>query len=107
MNEAVPVALAVGSGIALGAVFFGGLWWTVQRAMASPRPALWFFVSLVARSIVVLVGFGLVGTGHAVRLVLCLVGFAVAGLLVARWTRSPVEARRRPAQGAHHAPNPR
>lgn len=49
--------LALLVGMVLGAMFFGGLWWTVQRAMNSRRVALWFFTSLVLRSGITLGGF--------------------------------------------------
>ena len=42
---------AIIPGLVLGGVFFGGLWWTVQKGFASPRPALWFLGSLLLRRI--------------------------------------------------------
>ena len=104
MNEAVPVALAVGSGIALGAVFFGGLWWTVQRAMASPRPALWFLGSGLLRMSIVLAGFYLVSGGQWKRAVACLLGFVIARLAVTWMTRPSAEDLSRPKQEVRHAP---
>ena len=38
------------AGALLGAFFFGGLWWTVQKGVASERPALWFLGSLLLRT---------------------------------------------------------
>jgi F1F0 ATPase subunit 2 len=46
------IGLAVGAlaaGIALGALFFGGLWWTVRRGLRVANPALWFGVSGILR----------------------------------------------------------
>jgi len=34
-------AAALLTGWALGAIFFGGLWWTVQLGAASPTPSRW------------------------------------------------------------------
>lgn len=82
-----PVALLAGA--ALGAIFFGGLWWTVQRGAASTVPARWFLGSLVLRTAIVLVGFYLVGAGQPVRLGLCLLGFVLARAVVLRITRPP------------------
>lgn len=82
-----PVALLAGA--ALGAIFFGGLWWTVQRGAASTIPARWFLGSLVLRTAIVLVGFYLVGAGQPVRLGLCLLGFVLARAVVLRITRPP------------------
>lgn len=71
----------------LGGVFFGGLWWTVQRAAASAAPARWFLGSLVVRMVFVLAGFYAVGAGQPLRLGLCLLGFVLARAIVLRFTR--------------------
>ena len=49
MNEVLTLALALLAGVALGAVFFGGLWWTVRKGVSSKHPALWFLGSLLLR----------------------------------------------------------
>ncbi|WP_293640775.1 VirB8/TrbF family protein [Polaromonas sp.] len=36
----MPSLLAVLAGAAIGAVFYGGLWWTVRRAAKFRRPGL-------------------------------------------------------------------
>jgi F1F0 ATPase subunit 2 len=48
MSEALMLGLAGVAGLLLGAIFFGGLWWTVRKGVASSRPALWFLGSLRA-----------------------------------------------------------
>jgi F1F0 ATPase subunit 2 len=101
MNETLSLALALVAGVLLGAMFFGGLWWTIQRGVSSKRPALWFFGSLLLRTSIALAGFYLVGSGHWERLLTCLLGFVVARLIVTRLTR-PRQAR--PAQEARYAP---
>lgn len=111
MNEPVALALAVATGGALGVVFFGGLWWTVLRGLASPAPALWFFGSLLLRTGLTVLGFVLVSRGHWERALACLVGFFLARLAVTQMTRRPAE---RPtnlmeepavwAEGEGHAP---
>ncbi len=75
------------TGCVLGALFFGGLWWTVRKHLSSPRSALWFVGSLVLRTSVVVAGFGFVSAGHWQRLLLCLIGFVMARVLVVRLTR--------------------
>ena len=57
MNDTLILALAGLAGGALGAIFFGGLWWTVRRGTTSTQPALWFFGSLLLRTGVALGGF--------------------------------------------------
>jgi len=91
-----PLILSTLAGLALGALFFGGLWFTVSRGARSPRPALWFFVSLLARMGITLGGFYLVGGGDWRRLLACLAGFVVARFTVTR-------ALRPAPHGARHA----
>jgi F1F0 ATPase subunit 2 len=105
MNETLPLILAVLAGGVLGAIFFGGLWWTVRKGVASPRPALWFFGSLLVRMAIALAGFYFVVTGgHWDRLLLCLLGFVTARVVVTRLTRPSEECHTRPAQEVRHAP---
>ena len=87
MADAGSWATAMLAGAALGIVFFGGLWWTVQRGSTSLAPARWVLGSLVVRAAIVLAGFYLVGAGQPVRLGLCLLGLLVARAIVLRVTR--------------------
>jgi len=103
MNETLTLALACLAGGLLGAIFFGGLWWTVRRGMASPRIALWFFGSLLLRMSIVLIGFYFVGHGNWERLVACLLGFILARIIVMRLTRTPIEGQNPSAKEASHA----
>jgi F1F0 ATPase subunit 2 len=70
----------------LGAIFFGGLWWTVLKGVASPRPALWFLGSLLLRTGMVVAGFYFVSGGDWKRLLACLFGFVIARLIIIRLT---------------------
>jgi F1F0 ATPase subunit 2 len=79
------------AGGVLGAIFFGGLWWTIRRGVSSQQPALWFLGSLLARMSVALAGFYFVSGGHWARLVACLLGFVTVRLVVTRLTRSKGE----------------
>ena len=38
MNELLTLTAAVVAGGVLGAMFFGGLWWTIQKGKASNHP---------------------------------------------------------------------
>ena len=92
MSDILALALALLAGALLGAFFFGGLWWTVQKGVASERPALWFLGSLLLRTGMVLAGFYFVSQGHWSRLVACLLGFLIARVIVVkRLTRAPAE----------------
>jgi len=104
MGDPLTLLLAWISGGVLGALFFGGLWWTVRRAVSAKQPALWIFGSLLLRTSVALAGFYIVSGGHLDRLLLCFLGFMVARLLVTRLTRLSRETERRPTHEASHAP---
>ena len=94
MTEALSLMLALLTGISLGAIFFGGLWWTVRRVFSSNQPALWFLGSRMVRTWLVMAGFYFVARGNWERLPVCLVGFIAARLMVTRFTRP--EARHAP-----------
>ena len=106
MNEALSLVQALVTGALLGAMFFGGLWWTVQKVVSSQWPALWFLGSLLLRTSIALAGFYFVALGHWERLVVCLIGFVIARLIVARLIRS-TEKPAYVAQEASHAPQSR
>ena len=90
MTETLSLMLSLVTGISLGAMFFGGLWWTVQKGVFSKQPALWFLGSLLLRTCLALAGFYFVARGNWVRLPVCLVGFVAARLVVTRYTRPGV-----------------
>lgn len=103
MTDALNLAFALIAGILLGAFFFGGLWWTVRRAVTSESVALWIFGSMLLRTSVVMLGF-YYSTGNSwQRLLACLLGFVLARLIATRLSQVTV----RPAQfrqEADHAP---
>ncbi|WP_247256871.1 ATP synthase subunit I [Pseudomonas moorei] len=78
------------AGMVLGVVFFGGLWWTVQRAMSSHWVGLWFFGSLLLRTVIVLVGLYLSCGDVWQRWLAALLGFTVARLVITRISRPAV-----------------
>jgi F1F0 ATPase subunit 2 len=104
MNEALMRVVAGVTGLVLGAMFFGGLWWTVRKGFSSPRPALWFLGSMLLRMSIVLVGFYFIGRGHWDRMLACLIGFVIARFLVLRLTRPPVEHLHSRMKEIAHAP---
>ena len=104
MNEFLSLALALAAGMLLGAIFFGGLWFTVRKGLSSQRPALWFFFSLLLRMSVALAGFMLVSGGRWERLLACLLGFVVARLVITRLSRASGEDQPPAKEEAHYAP---
>jgi F1F0 ATPase subunit 2 len=99
MSEAPSVAFSVAAGAVLGAVFYGGLWWTVRKGLISRQPAIWFLTSLVVRTAVALLGFYAVFRGDWRRLVACLAGFVLARFLVTWLTRTIPEPAGHPLNG--------
>lgn len=103
MSEFVTLAIALVAGLLLGAIFFGGLWWTVRKGVLSSHPATWFLGSLLLRTGIILAGFYFVSGGQWERLGACLLGFVMARFIVTRLTRPPVEHHNPPAREASHA----
>jgi F1F0 ATPase subunit 2 len=70
------------AGIALGIIFFGGLWLTVRKAMTSKRPAIWFIFSLLIRSALVIGGIYWAAGQQWQRILVSLSGFILSRVLV-------------------------
>ena len=104
MNDPLSLAAALVTGVLLGAIFLGGLWWTVCQGLSSKRVARWFLGSLLLRMGMALAGFYLVSSGHWEQLLLCLLGFVMARL-VGTWLMQPSgENRSSGALEGSHAP---
>ena len=101
MPSALALVPALVAGAALGAIYFGGLWWTVRRAGSFRRPAFSMLASVLVRMSVALGGFYLVARDSWQRLLLCLLGFVVARAAVS-WLVRP--ATRITATEVAHAP---
>ncbi len=88
MNEILFMIFALVAGLALGTLFFGGLWFTVKKTITAKTPAIWFISSFFLRIAIVLVGFYYVAQGSWQRLLICLVGFVVARFVVTYFTKN-------------------
>jgi len=88
-REIETMAAALICGLPLGVFYFGGLWWTICRAVASNSPAVWFLASLLLRTIVVMAAFYWVSQGDWRRLLCCLLGFLVARSAIQRLRSRP------------------
>ena len=87
MNETWNMILAFIAGLLLGALFFGGLWFTVKKMSTSAKPALLVLGSFVSRMVVVLIGFYFIGAGNWQRLLIALLGFIIARFIVIYLTK--------------------
>lgn len=88
MNNPLALLFSLFAGVLLGAIFFGGLWFTVRRGLTSHQPALWFLGSMLLRTAIAVAGFYFVMQGDWRRLAACLAGFLVARVSVLRLTRN-------------------
>ena len=104
MNESLVLLLAFISGGALGTIFYGGLWWTVCRAMSSRQPALWFSISLPLRMSIAIAGFYFVSDSKWERLLSCMIGFGVARTIVTILTRRSIANETISDKAFSHAP---
>jgi F1F0 ATPase subunit 2 len=104
MNSSLALLLSGIAGVALGVVFFGGLWWTVRKAVTSGQPALWFFGSVLLRMAIALAGFYFVSDGHWERLLACLLGFVIARFILMRLAGPPLGQSNSREEGAVNAP---
>ena len=89
MSEISALILAPLAGLLIGTVFFGGLWWTIQKGVSSKQPAFWFLGSLLLRTTIAVAGFYLVSRGDWMRLLGCLLGFVLARIFIVWLTRAP------------------
>jgi F1F0 ATPase subunit 2 len=84
-DEIPIISAAFFCGLLLGAFFFGGLWWTIRRGVASNSPAVWFLGSLLLRTSAVVAGLYFVAHGDWRRLLCCLLGFLTARTAILRY----------------------
>lgn len=82
----LKTAGALLAGLALGWIYFWGLWRTVNRIADSPSPHSTIMWSYFLRLGITLIGFYLVMWGDWLRLVAALIGFMIMrAVLVRRW----------------------
>lgn len=80
MNELWDWSWLLFAGLAVGMVFYGGLWLTVRRLRQVKRPALWMSCSFIIRLLVAVSGLILLAAGDWRRLLVVGLGF-----FLARW----------------------
>jgi F1F0 ATPase subunit 2 len=108
MNETMQLILALIAGLLLGAIFFGGLWLTVLNGVSASQPALWFGLSFLLRTGIVLAGFYFVASADWKRLLVCLSGFIIARIIVTRLSSTRMSGmqmtKKQMTREANHAP---
>jgi F1F0 ATPase subunit 2 len=104
MNETLTIiAMWVAGGI-LGTIFFGGLWWTVQKGVSSGQPSVWFLVSLIIRMGITVAGFYFLSHGHWQRLLPIVLGFFTARFIITRIIGKPDKQITSTSKVTRHAP---
>ncbi len=103
MPEFIHWSIALLVGLVLGAIFYGGLWWTVRKLNTTKSPALLSVGSLLVRMAILLLGIYAIGAGHWERMVVALVGVVLARFIVFRVTKEK-EVDIQPSTPDPHAP---
>ncbi|MGD1095009.1 MAG: ATP synthase subunit I [Bryobacteraceae bacterium] len=78
-------AVCLAAGLALGILFYGGLWMTVCRLPGSAHPVILTVGSFWLRTVITVGGFLLVMNGRWQNAVVCMFGFAGGRLAVSRF----------------------
>jgi F1F0 ATPase subunit 2 len=87
MSELGLLIGALAAGLVLGAAFFGGLWWTVNRALTATVPSIWFGVSALLRMVISVAALYYIARWGLPSLLTCLCGFLIARGAVKHLTR--------------------
>jgi F1F0 ATPase subunit 2 len=88
MSGVAALIVVLVAGIAIGGIFFGGLWWTIQKGLSFKNPALWFLGSTLLRLSFALAGFYFVARSDWRKWLICVLGFLIARVVVTRLTRT-------------------
>ncbi len=86
MNEIIGLLPALLTGVLLGIIFFGGLWFTVRLGLRSKMTALIFTGSFIVRMAIILLGFYYIGASSWQKMLVCLGGFLIARVVITRIT---------------------
>ena len=85
MNLPLLIAAAFAAGLVLGALFYGGLWLTMQRLPKARHPGLLMLASFWGRSLLAVAGFYFSTGGQWPRLIACLAGFVTMRVVLTIW----------------------
>jgi len=105
-HDAVALVPVFAAGTGLGALFFGGLWWTVNRLLLGRLSIAALVGGLVVRVGVSLAGFLAVAGHQWQRWLVCLAGFIAVRMIMGRLVPMPdaLPARTLMPRSPHHAP---
>lgn len=84
MTEFFVMAFPCVAGLIVGFIFYGGLWWTVQKVISTSQQPFWLPASFLIRTLIALTGFYAVYSGSAQNLLSSLLGFVLARIIIHR-----------------------
>lgn len=97
-NNILPAIAAFPAGFLLGIFYFYSLWITVRQLPSTQLPVRLFVGSFLGRTVIAVLGFYIIMSGHWERALVSIFGFLLArGMLIHRWgpkqpsLSSPVE----------------
>lgn len=86
MNDIIILFLIFVSGLILGIIFYGGLWFTVKQGITSQGAWWWFIISYYVRLSIVISGFYFIGQSDWRRFLTCFAGFVVVRIATKLWS---------------------
>jgi F1F0 ATPase subunit 2 len=84
MSEGLWLCVSLVVGVALGGIYFGGLWWTVNRLMTAKNPAPIVLLSMGVRCAITIAGLYYLSDGRWLRIVVAMVGFIGVRIVLRR-----------------------
>ncbi|QDT97165.1 ATP synthase subunit I [Gimesia aquarii] len=90
LSLVLQLLVSLGTGLLLGALFFGGLWLTVKKLPKVSQPWLLFLLSGLSRTALTLCGFWFIGIWLSPdhqwqRIMICLLGFMMMRYFFTRY----------------------
>ena len=82
MNEMFQLITGFAGGILLGLFFYWGLRFTMRKGLKSKNAALWFLMSFLIRTGIVIAGFYFLSGGDWKVLLAGLVGFTISRFVI-------------------------
>lgn len=84
MTDWLRVVSAFAGGVAIGAAFFAGLWWTLALVLRRPAAAAWLGLSFLLRAALAVGGLWLLAGQDIVALAAAMAGFLLARVVATR-----------------------
>ena len=84
VTELGAATVGLATGVMLGVVFFGGLWWTVRRVLRYGAAGWWFVCSYLIRLAVIAAGLYVISHDNPVRGVAAGLGLVLTRFAVTR-----------------------